>query len=442
MRDRQKVLIITYHFPPDSAMGAVRPAKFAKYLPEFGWEPIVYTVRDRYYGRCDYGKFEPRLKSMKIYRANLIPGPLEVYGRLAMRKNRSHPAQLETQIEVPQLNNRTGSAKRLISSFLRLPDEKQGWIANIALGGSRILRRQKIDVIFTSGPPWTTHLGGLILKYITKRRWVADFRDPWTIENFKPDQMRSQWSDTVEKWLENKVAREADTVVSTTPSLTNYLKSTLPVDQRNKCLTITNGFDESDFEGISDSAPVENKKIRVSYAGTLYHNRNPEPFFIALRALILRGKIEKDAIEIDFMGDCVYYRNVSVQRLIDKYELSPMVRLMGRMPFQTCMKRLMHSNALLLFAQGQPKQIPGKVFEYIRLNKPILAITDEGETKRILEPFKKAFIAHPDNTDDIGQKFILLLEAAKYGRGGLGSYKEIKKYDCRQLSRKLARCLG
>ena len=93
-RNGQRVLIITYHFPPDSAMGAVRPAKFAKYLPDFGWEPVVYTVKDRYYERCDYGKFEPRLKPITIYRANLIPGPLEVYTWLAMRKNLSHPALL------------------------------------------------------------------------------------------------------------------------------------------------------------------------------------------------------------------------------------------------------------------------------------------------------------------------------------------------------------
>jgi glycosyltransferase involved in cell wall biosynthesis len=423
-------------------MGAVRPAKFAKYLPDFGWDPVVYTVKDRYYERCDYGKFEPRLKSITIYRANLIPGPLEAYTRLAMRKNLSHPALLETQTDVPELSNPRGLAKILISSFLRLPDEKQGWIINIVLDGFRILRKHEINVILTSGPPWTTHLGGLILKYLTKIRWVADFRDPWTINNFKTYQMRSRWSDAVEKWLENKVILKADKVVSTTPSLTNYFKSILPADQNSKCLTITNGFDESDFDGIGNfPAPMENKKIRISYAGTLYYNRNPEPFFMALRTLILRDKIEKDDVEIDFIGDCAYYQNVSVQRLIDRYELSKMVRLVGMVPFQTCMKRLTQSNALLLFAQGQPQQIPGKVFEYIRLNKPILAITEEGETRRILKRFNRAFFADPSSTEQIGQKFMLLLDAAKCDQGDLVSHNEIKKYDCRRLSGKLARCL-
>jgi hypothetical protein len=85
----EKVLIITYHFPPDAAVGAIRPVKFAKFLPEFGWEPIIYTVKEKYYGLLDYSKFESVLKPLKIYRANLIPGPLHLYSRLIREVRKS-----------------------------------------------------------------------------------------------------------------------------------------------------------------------------------------------------------------------------------------------------------------------------------------------------------------------------------------------------------------
>jgi hypothetical protein len=435
----KKVLIITYHFPPDAAVGAIRPAKFAKFLPEFGWEPVIYTVKEKYYDLLDYSKFEPALNPLRIHRANLIPGPLHLYSRFPY-KGKNFPNNLRPHQSIRRKNqNGINSIKRFFSSMVRLPDDKQGWIANIAIDGYRIFRRHKIDTFITTGPPMSTHVGGLFLKNLTHAKWVADFRDPWWTEVYlKSSPYRTFLFDNIQKWLESKVIKKADMVVSTTPSLTEHFKLNLPPNQQNKFVTITNGFDESDFLGIATSTWTINSKIRIIHTGTLYFSRNPEPFFIALNKLVKRGLIHKDHIEIDLIGNCAFYKGGTVQELIDKYELSFIVRLLGMMPFRKSLENQMDSDALLLFAQEQPNMIPAKVFEYLKINKPIFAITEEGETKRILEDFENVFIADQGKRDDIAKKFLQLLEAIKNGKKYLSSPERIKKYDRRYLTEKLA----
>ena len=439
----KKVLIITYHFPPDAAVGAVRPAKFAKYLPEFGWEPFIYTVKERYYESCDYSRFEPALKPLKIYRANLIPGPLHLYSRLIYKANRSlNNASPITQSFKGGSQNRINSIKRFLSSMARVPDDKQGWIFNILMGGYRIIKEHKINVFMTSGPPMSAHLGGLLLKYLTHAKWIADFRDPWAkIIIRRPDYMHTACSNTMQKWLEYQVIRKADVVVSTTLSVSEYFKLILPKNKRSKCITITNGFDESDFMGIAHSTSRETHAIKITYAGTLYLKRDPEPFFEVLSELVKEKRIEPSHIEIDFMGNFIYYKGGSIQKLIEKYDLSSMVRYMGRIPFKMSLERLMSSNALLLFAQGHPDQIPSKVFEYLRVNRPIFALTEEGETRSVLGEFENVFIADPGNPNEIRHKFLQMLEAVYNGEKYLSSEDKIRKYDRRSLTEKLAKCL-
>ena len=435
----KKVLIITYHFPPDAAVGANRPAKFAKFLPEFGWEPIIYTVKERYYETCDCTKFEPALKNIKIYRANLIPGPLHVYSRFLYHR-RTSSNNLDGHPLVKTKNqNGARPIKRLISSLFRLPDENQGWIFNILIDGYRIMKDHKISVFTTSGPPMSTHVGGLLLKSMTHAKWVADFRDPWwPTRHNKNTGYRTNFSISLEKWLQAKVVRKADVIVSTTPKITKYFRLILPAQERNKCRTITNGFDDDDFMGIEQSPRKVHSKIRVSHVGTLYVHRNPEPFFGALNGLLNKGLIRKEDIEIDLIGNCTFYNGVSVQELIDKYELSSTVRLLGTMPFRKCIESQVDSDALLLFAQGQPAMIPAKVFEYIKINKPILALTESGETKRILEDFENAFIADGNKVSDIAEKFLQLVVALKNGKNSLGPPEKMRQYDRRNLTETFA----
>lgn len=437
----KKVLIIAYHFPPDSAVGAIRPAKFAKYLPEFGWEPVVYTVKEKYYGSCDYSRFESVLKSLKIYRANLIPGPLTLYSRLIHNSNNSSNESLRITQAANRTSKRKSTLKRLLGPIARIPDDQQGWILNILISGYRIIKKHKIDAFITSGPPMGTHVGGLLLKYLTHAKWIADFRDPW-YPGLKWDELqyRTPISDEMHKRLECQVIRKADLLISTAPSVTTYFKSKLPERARDKCLTITNGFDESDFIGITPRT-AKQSKVRIVYAGSLYVGRNPEPFFAALEKLVLSNAIDKNQFEIEFIGEVEYYNNKSVPALIKEYRLESFVKLSDRIPFKACLERLLSSNALLLFAQDFPEQIPAKIFEYLRMNKLIFAIANEGDTKRLLESFPNVFIANPHKVEDVSYIFLQMLSAINNGEKYLGWQNRISQFDHRNVTERLARCL-
>ncbi len=438
----RKVLLISYHFPPDSAIGAVRAAKFAKYLPEFGWEPLVLTVKERYYDSCDNARMDRDLKRVATYRSSILPGPLQLYSMLrGLHKNAAAPAAPFA----PGENGRTMTGrekrfKKFVGSLLRLPDPYQGWILTIAARGRAILRENGADVFVTSGPPMSTHLGGLLLKKMSGARWIADFRDPWMTDLGLLDRtFRSDFVDGLEKRLELKVAQAADRIVATAPGVAQYFCSLLSEEEKEKPVIITNGHDESDFAAL----PVfksGSSRTRICHAGALYFNRNPEPLFLTLSDLLSNGEIEGNDLEIEFIGDPTF-NGCKLSDLVARHSLEEVVSLPGKMPFDECFKRQMQSDALLLFAQGQPHAIPGKVFEYLRMNKPILAIADEGDTKDLLGSFPHCFIANPRNGGEMGKKLLELIRTVRGNGNGKAILNHISQYDRRNLTGELASIL-
>jgi len=438
------VLIICYHFPPDAAIGAVRPAKFAKYLPEFGWNPVVYTIDEKYYETCDYDRLEPGLEGIQVYRGALFPSPLKLYSSLkSLKKSDGHDSPPITTADVFNSDGHgsVGSAKFLLSSLLRLPDDKQGWILNIATKGFAIARKHRVDAFLTSGPPMSTHIGGAIVRMLTGIKWIADFRDPWVSAPWETIRPNVPLTDTMNKKLEHWVVRNADMVISTTDTTTAYFKSILDEQSAGKCLTISNGFDDDDFKFLGHSYPCGSPKTKIIYTGSLYANRNPENFFAALRKLARERPALEDQVEIELIGDCRSFRGVSVPGLVEQYGLQKMIRILDTMPYQDCLERMVNSSALLLFAQGQPAQIPGKLFDYLRVNKPIFAVAENGETRRILEPFANTFVANPQIVDDISEKFVNMLETIERGGRSLGADDKVMRYSRRELTRELVGCL-
>jgi hypothetical protein len=442
----KKVLIIAYHFPPDAGIGAVRPAKFAKYLPEFGWEPIVYTLKKEYYEACDHSKLEEFLGTTRIFRVKPIPGPLQLYSRIFSSNHRVQTQSGFSQDTEKKEQTETGSSiKKVLSSLLRVPEDKQGWILNIVKDCYRIVKKHRIDVFLTSGPPMSSHLGGALLKKLTGAIWVADFRDPWWGSLcWMGSQFRSHFSDSLTKRLEASVVKNADLVISTAPTLTEYFRTLLPVNQQAKCVTITNGFDENDFAGIEQgSQPLSTTRIRIIHAGSLYAGRNPEPFFAALHNLIHRGELIREDMEIEFIGSRNEYNGISLTELIRKHDLSKMVTLSDSIPHRACLERLMGSHGLLLFAQDFAEQIPAKIFEYMRVDRPLFALVTDGDAKRILEFFPNAFMADPHVAGHVEEKLLQMIKAIKGGNDRLSQEKKgYIQFDRKELTRELAGLLN
>jgi glycosyltransferase involved in cell wall biosynthesis len=286
----------------------------------------------------------------------------------------------------------------------------------------------------------SAHLGGLLLKMTTGARWVADFRDPWTsMLEWEDSTFRSDLVNRIDRRLERMVVKTADVLVSTAPSVTRYFRTLLSDEQKKKAVTITNGFDSADFEHAA-SPEADYRKLRICHAGSLYLGRNPEPLFRALSALMAKGAIGREEIEVEFIGN-QDYNGRSLSKLVEGYGLSGTVVLTGKMPFDKCFARLMQSQALLLFAQGQPQAIPGKVFEYLRMNKPILAIIDEGDTKDLLRSSHNCFVANPHEIGEIEEKLLKVIDSVRGNGRQEASLDCIEQYERRNLTRKLASLL-
>jgi glycosyltransferase involved in cell wall biosynthesis len=286
----------------------------------------------------------------------------------------------------------------------------------------------------------STHLGGLLLKKMTGVCWIADFRDPWTtMQEWKDEAFRSDAALRIERWLERKTVSAADGIVTTAPSVTRYFQSLLPREERGKVITITNGYDNSDFQGLPQ--PEANPPgMRLTHAGSLYLGRNPEPLFGALRNLIDKGAIGSCEVQVDFIGD-PHYSGAPLSAMVQKHDLAQTVSLSGKMDSRACFQRLLDSRGLLLLAQDQPQEIPGKVFEYLRLNKPTLVITGEGDTKDLLLDFPNFFLADPQKPGEIEEK---LLETIRHMRSKrrTGPQGGIMRYDRRALTAELSSWLS
>jgi len=273
-----------------------------------------------------------------------------------------------------------------------LPDEHQAFIPAALWKVWRIHRHSGgMDLLYTTAPPFSAHLAGLILKWTTGIRWAAEFRDPWTDNPAKPARLRTRLSDAIERRLELLCLRNADHVVSATDAINDLLKSKLTPRARQQFVVARNGIDQ-----LMPSPPPRPPRpprstnlagpFRIVHAGSLYHGRDPRPFLRALAALRQKGRFAEGEVQMEFVGDNRWFGDVSVERFAQDLGIASMVRFYDWLPHSACLQILERSDLLLLLAQHQPAQVPNKLFEYLGTRKPILAFVDaQGEGARMLQ---------------------------------------------------------
>lgn len=396
---RKKILIITYHFPPDLSVGAIRPAKFSQYLSDFGWETSILTVRDKYYSLRDEASVDS-IESIPRYKTSQIPLFRDIYLSLKrvylrlLTNTTLEESGRQWQPKTVRVNEPVfHKIKRLFNSLLvYLPDDKIGWVIPAVMKAIRLIKMHDIKVVMTTSPPHSVHLIGLILKKITKKLWIVDFRDPW-LDVKKPFYKRSHLSDIIDAWMERQVVSNCNYVISVTPEMTQLFIKKYPEINSNRFLTITNGYDSSELAQYSSNAQYD--RFTFTYAGTFYYGRNPEMFLRALSELIGNGDIERNDVRVQFIGDCRYIDGMSVEDMAGCLNLIHLVSFVDPIPHQETIKEMSRSHVLLLLAPDQPLQIPGKLYEYIGLNSCMLAVCNDGATKRMLQNYPKAIIVPP-----------------------------------------------
>jgi glycosyltransferase involved in cell wall biosynthesis len=271
------------------------------------------------------------------------------------------------EIRVPRL-------KRWISALLWLPDDKQGFIPPAVRAGIRA-HRAGADLLYTTVPPFSTHLAGLVLHRLTGMRWVIEFRDPWTDSQFRLAHQRSRWTSAIERWLERRCLSEASLVVSVTEGIQRGLITKVRGKARpEKFLVARNGI--SRLAPPRRSGPAA--PFRIAYVGSFYHRRDPFPFLEGLADVIGERSLKPDDISIEFVGNCTEYRGVSVASKVRDLGLNPFVTIRGWIPHAEAQRLIEAADMLLFLAQDQPSQVPNKLYDYLGTGVPILAFADAG----------------------------------------------------------------
>ncbi|WP_163322466.1 glycosyltransferase [Draconibacterium mangrovi] len=414
----KKVLIITYYWPPSAGGGVMRWLKMSKYLPEHGWQPIIYTPENPD-SSVDDESLLHEIHQDSIIIKHPIWEPYDVYRRLSGKKK-------GTKFKAGYVSEAsTGNWKSKLSVFIRgnflIPDPRKFWIKPSIRFLSKYLKENDIDAIVSTGPPHSMHLIALGLKKkFPNIKWIADFRDPWTNIDFYFKLRLTNWADKKHKRLEKEVLIKADHVVTVTPRWQEELAN---IGNREIDL-VYNGFDHIDFENLN---PDIDDKFSISHFGSFNKDRNPDALWIALNEMLIEIPELKESLSIQLIGQT----DDSITHSIKKAGLDKFLTNIDFLPHNKGVVLLKKSQVLLLPINNAPNAlgiIPGKMYEYIALNRPILAIgPTESDSAQIISETNSGIC---NNFEDVeGIKSTLQLYFNHFKKGTLKTNsKSYEKY--------------
>lgn len=371
----KKVLIITYRWPPAGGIGVLRCLKFAKYLRDFGWEPVILTAQNASYQFLDYDNLKEVPDGIEIHRVPIFE-PINAFKKITGRK-KEKPLQ--------NITNNSTKKKSIIDKFgmwvrgnFFIPDARSAWIKPCIKYLDNYLVNNHIDAILTDGPPHTNTVIGMRVSQKHSIPWLADFQDPWTQVDYYTQLHIGRRADRIHRALEQEVFQTAKKITIASPSWKKDLES---IGGRNVDV-IYYGYDETDFAEFSAK---EEDLFVIFHGGLLGADRNPETLFSVISELINKYPEIGSRVKLKFAGEV----DVSVKNALNKHSLLEYTELMGMIPRKQVVKEYEKSSLLLLpinKADNAAGRIPGKLFEMLRTNKPILVLgPDDGDVKSIIE---------------------------------------------------------
>jgi glycosyltransferase involved in cell wall biosynthesis len=408
--------------------GVQRWLKMIKYLPESGWDTIVYMPANPSFQLLDHSLMDDVRENQVVLRQN-IREPHQLFYRAKGQKD------LGKVIQKDILDKKNKSFFEKAGIWLRgnifIPDSRIFWVRPSVRYLLPKLREHQIEVIITTGPPHSLHLIGKKLREKSGIPWVADFRDPWTnwilLEEFNvsPPAMR------IHQRMERQVLQSADEVLTVSSTWQQDLSR---LGDR-KVRLLTNGYDEDDFREVSRSMPDD--KFRISYFGTIDKVRDPRPFMSVVRELCLEMPDFRQRVEVNFTG---YLSGIIMQELQQDEVLREVTRTHGYLPHQQMLQEFGNAALLLLLLNSADKSrgiLLGKIFEYLASGKPIIALGNpKGDVAKVLAETRVGELFVPD--DHTGIKMRLLDYYQQYKTASYQRKSEITQYSRRNLSRSLA----
>jgi hypothetical protein len=431
----RQVLFVTYHFPPSMEMGAQTCVQIARYLPLYGWQPTVLAVKERHAEIV--GDALEREFPGRVVRAGLLPHPLAFYRWL---KSRLHFGRNGT-VGAERHSENTGRFRRWLLSLLLVGDGYTSWLVPASLAGLKVVRGDGVQHLLSSGPPWTAHMVGMLLSRIARLPWTVHFRDPW-IQGAQPEGV-SVASRRIDAALERMIIKRAACIVCVTDQHTEILRRAYPGCPPGKFITIPNGFDGGEWDGVSTELDMvdvgRETKFTITYTGQLYQARNPLPLFRALKVLIDAGDIDREGVQVELIGWCDVAEGRRVADLAVECGIAECIHVRGPRTRPETLRALITANLLLLLAEGWTAQIPGKTYEYLRAGRPILALTSEGALADLLRRTGGAWVIDPRDAAGIAAAVRETYGRWKEGRPLAGADQVVVSgFDRRVLAGKFA----
>lgn len=447
----KRIVIVSYYYPPSSAVGAIRPSKFADYLSAFGWHPTVVTASAPAAApRCAVSDADGEDRDRPIvYQAAEWPHPLKAYERfreqVAAKRGRIQEHAAKIILPYAQCYNPTrGGLKRWMLAFLSLPDRETAWLVPAVLRGLREIREHGARHVMTTGPPFTCHLVGLVLKRLTGVAWIAEFRDPWSLRHKYPV-FRNGVTDLIESRLIASVMRHADVILSVTPAMTDEVKSEHPAVPSERFHTLMSGFDPADFSHIDWCRPYPDPVV-FSYFGTFYHGRTPEPFLGALKSLLDDGSLKPRDIRVRFVGQVSLADGQPVADMIRHLGLDGLVSLHAPVPRREALKQTLESHVVLVLDERHPVQIPLKLYDAMAAGVTVLNIGSGGSAAEVVRRTGRGVAASYERPAEVRAS---ILECVKRARAAVTKSSAtpwedlcIQEFDFRRLTGCLASCLN
>jgi glycosyltransferase involved in cell wall biosynthesis len=416
--------------------GVIRVAKFTKYLPDFGWLPVILTSKG---GESDYLDLslqkEIEDKAM-TYNTFSVDFPL-IYRKIFRGETK--------RVKSKKTENHDGKGyfqkiKAFIDNYIFIPDSRLGWIPFALFRGIKIVRKEKIQCIYSTGGPWTNHIIALLIKIFTKRPWVVDYRDLWAHDPF--NQSRPEIRQKIDTFLERTVILNSDIIISVTNTISKCLIDKYQPPNLEKFFVLPNGYDPEDFLG---KERTKSELFRIVYTGSLNEYRTPVYFFEALKDMFAMYPEMRNKVCVSFVGE----DRDEYQDIIDEYGLQKNVFFTGYLLHSKAIEKLFESDLLLLISytgnyskENAEVHLTGKIFEYLATGTPILALTEDGILADLIRKTRCGFVVQPDDICKIGEELRCLYLQWKEQKITIKpNWALIRTFDRRKVTEDLAKIL-
>ena len=404
---KQKVLFITYYFPPSGGPGVLRPLKFVRHLLAMQWQPVVLTVKENAHFFVRDAELRQWIPEKATVVRTRIFEPYALYTKLTGKESGAFLDSATLSVSEDRKKSLTEKISLFIRSWLFIPDARIGWLIPAVLAGLKTIRREKPEVILTSGPPNTTHLIGLTLKMLTGLRWVADFRDPWF--KYLVPQRSYLIPQKTDAWLGRSVVHRADAVIAVCQGVKQELIQSFGQEIAGKIKIITNGYSQDFFDAVPATREKSDKFI-LAYVGSIYHRYDFRPFLKAVDELFAENPAFRQHLQLQIIGSL----EETARKWFADAGCSDSIRLPGHFSYFAALQAMKQATVLLLYIMDNErgKNIPtSKLYEYLGSQRPILALSpQDSDAAKIIDRTGAGIIVSPADVTGIKKALSRLFE--------------------------------